>query len=169
MALRQRWMYVVMALALVLGGVLAAIQLRGTDGTRGAVAVGECAPGFQPVDEALAEVRKEMASEEEFEEAREEGEAGEEERERELVREAVRELPMLEGTDPDEWPGLCVVSKRPESLKELNSLFDTRSIARLAPFGAYDGEAAVAARDSAPLARLRAGQEASSRAGCEGV
>jgi hypothetical protein len=148
-------LYVVMALALVLGGVLAAIQLRGTDGTRGAAASGECAPGFQPVDEALSEVRKEMASEEEFEEAREEGEAGEEERERELVREAVRELPMLEGTDPDDWPGLCVVSKRPESLKELNSLFDTRSIARLAPFGAYDGEAAVAAaREAAALERV---------------
>lgn len=155
MAIRQRMLVVVVALALVLGGVFAVVSLRGADGTRGAQEIGECAPGFQPVEEALAEVRKEMALEEEFEEARESGEEGEEERERELVREAVRELPMLAGTDPDDWPALCVVSKRPESLKELNSLFDTRSIARLAPFGAYRGEAAVAAaRQAAALERV---------------
>ena len=156
MALRHRWLVVVTAFALVLAGVLAVMQLRASESRTGAAAAGDCAPGFQPVHDALREVRAEMRTEEDFEELREEGEAGEEERERELVREAMRELPMLQGTDPDEWDSLCVVSKRPESLKELNALFDTRAISRLAPFGAYDdGAATAAARQSAALSRAK--------------
>ncbi|MBU2111734.1 MAG: hypothetical protein KKE65_08760, partial [Actinobacteria bacterium] len=147
-------MAVVTAFALVLAGVLAVMQLRASETRTAAAPVGECAPGFQPVHDALREVRAEMRTEEDFEELREDGEAGEESREAELVREAMRELPMLQGTDPDDWDSLCVVSKRPESLKELNALFDTRAISRLAPFGAYDdGAATAAARQSAALSR----------------
>ena len=155
MALRHRWLAVLTAFALVLAGVLAVMQLRASESRSGAAApTGECAPGFQPVHDALREIRAEMRTEEDFEELREEGEVGEQAREAELVREAVRELPMLQGTDPDDWDSLCVVSKRPESLKELNALFDTRAISRLAPFGAYDdGAATAAARQSAALSR----------------
>ena len=81
-----------LALALVLGGLYAVVSLRSADSTRGAAPVGECAAGFEPVESAIAEVRKEMGTEEDFAELRE-GEAGEEELERELVREAVAELP----------------------------------------------------------------------------
>lgn len=153
MALRQRWVFVVLALALVLGGLYAVVSLRSADSTRGAAPVGECAAGFEPVESAIAEVRKEMGTEEDFAELRE-GEAGEEELERELVREAVAELPMLAGTDPADWPGLCIVKKRPESLRELNALFDTRSISRLAPYGYKGGAAVAAARQADALDRV---------------
>ena len=74
-------------------------------------------------------------------EAGEDGEAGE--ATSELEREAMAELPMLAGTDPDEWDSLCVRSKRPESLKELSTMFGGRAISRLAPYGSYAQGAAL--------------------------
>ena len=137
-SLRMRWLAVALTLVLV-AGLAAAVLLTRSD--RAAAAAEACAPGFQPVEDALREVRAEMGAEhgEEGEHA-EDGEDGEEE----LVREAVRELPMLQGTDPEDWDHLCVVGKRPESLKELNSLFETRAMSRLAPFGAYPARAGYA-------------------------
>lgn len=127
-----------------------------TGGGSPATAGEACAPGFQPVDEALAEVRKEMAVEHDGEHGEEEGEHAEEEGEDdELVREATRELPMLDGTDPDDWDHLCVVAKRPESLQELNALFNTRAMSRLAPLGAYrQGAAYAAAQQAARMGSL---------------
>lgn len=138
---RFRWIAVVAVLALVAGLAATVYLSRSGPPAAGAAA---CAPGFQPVDEALREVRAEMRSESESEEA-------DGEHEEELVREAVRELPMLRGTDPDDWDGLCVVSKRPESLKELNALFETRAMSRLAPLGSY--------REGAPYAATRQAAE----------
>jgi hypothetical protein len=117
-----------------------------------------CAPGYQPVEDALAEVRAEMRSEGEHAEDGEDGEDGDagEEHDSELVREAVRELPMLAGTDPEDWPHLCVISKRPESLAELETMAGGRAMARLAPAGSYSARAGLAAvRQSEALARTR--------------
>ena len=157
-SLRMRWFAVALALALVTSLVAAVLLTRPDRAIAGAEA---CAPGFQPVDDALREVRAEMRAEGEYAEeagrdaAEAEREAGEEHQggdESELVREAVRELPMLRGTDPEDWDHLCVVSKRPESLQELNALFETRAMARLAPYGAYrDGAGYAAARQAAAL------------------
>ncbi|HEU4811203.1 MAG TPA: choice-of-anchor J domain-containing protein [Nocardioides sp.] len=124
-------------------------------------ASGDCAPGYQPVEAALAEVRAEMRAEHssggeaaDSEEAREEAEReeaereeaeseeghseeGESEEDRELQREAVHELPMLAGTDPDDWDSLCLLSKRPESINELAAMSGARAMPRLAPYGSY--------------------------------
>ena len=87
MALRHRWLAVVTAFALVLAGVLAVMQLRASESRSGAAdPAGECAPGFQPVHDALREIRAEMRTEEDFAELREDGETGEQAREAELVR-----------------------------------------------------------------------------------
>lgn len=145
---RLRWTALVAVLALVLGTAVAVGLLR--PGGSPAVADAACAPGYQPVEQALAEVRKEMGAEHADEQG-EEGEHGDE-GEEELVREAVRELPMLAGTDPDQWGSLCVISKRPESLKELSAMADARAMSRLAPLGAYrQGAGYAAARQAAAL------------------
>ncbi|MBF4162634.1 hypothetical protein [Nocardioides acrostichi] len=147
----------VVCLALLIGGAWAAVVLQQSQWATRAAADGECAPGYQSVDDALREVRAEMRTESESErEAERAEEAGEEsgegsgeehgeEGQSELVREAQRELPMLAGTDPDTWDTLCVIAKRPESLTELNKMADTRGMPRLAPLGAYDSRAGMAA------------------------
>lgn len=167
----RRWAVVVTALAVVIAGALVVVGLRPglLRPSASAALGGRCAPGFQPVEKALTEIRAEMRQEraagreeyegegeyeEEYEEGPEGGESEAEEHE-ELVREAMRELPMLVGTDPDTWDDLCVRSRRPESLKELSAIFGSRSIARLAPYGAYADGAAVHA--AAQAARMRAG------------
>lgn len=156
-SLRMRWLAVALTLALV-GSLVATVLLSRPD--RASAGAETCAPGFQPVEDALREVRAEMRAEGEYAEqadhdaeaAREAAAEHEGEAEGELVREAVRELPMLRGTDPEDWDHLCVVGKRPESLKELNALFETRAMARLAPYGAYrDGAGIAAARQAAAL------------------
>jgi hypothetical protein len=144
-----------LALALAVAGVLVAMNRTGTTPVQRARAASSCARGYEPVTDALAEVKKEMATEGESEEAREEGEGEEAEHERELAREAARELPMLRGVDPDDYDGLCVVARRPESLSELSSLFNTQAMARLAPYGAYrEGAALNAVRQARALARV---------------
>src|SRR4051794_1159486 len=95
---RTRWLAAITALVLVLGVGVAAFRLRlaATDpASAGPRAGADCAPGYQPVDSALAEVRSEVRAEEgdAAESGDEEDDAGE------LVREATRELPMLAGTD----------------------------------------------------------------------
>ncbi|MBB6628427.1 hypothetical protein H5V45_13955 [Nocardioides sp. KIGAM211] len=157
----RRWILVVTVLAVAIGGTFAAVALRSSGGREpSAGPAGDCALGYQPVEQALAEVRAEMRNERaaaraDSEEAREEAEREEAEREgeaaregesgedAELVREAVAELPMLAGTDPDEWDSLCVRSKRPESLQELSAMFGARAISRLAPYGTYAQGAAL--------------------------
>ncbi len=166
--LGRRWILVLTVLAVAVAGTIAAVTLRSSEGQPRA-AGGDCAPGFQPVARALAEVRAEMRAERGVEGGTEGGEEGgdaaeeaaregedqreghESEEARELQREAVAELPMLAGTDPDDWDSLCVRSKRPESLQELSALFGARAIPRLAPYGAYAAGAAtnaVAQRDA---------------------
>ena len=71
---------------------------------------------------------------------------------------------MLAGTDPEEWDRLCVVSKRPESLKELAANADARAMARLAPLGSYRDGAALAASRSAAAISTRAVPAARGRA-----
>ncbi|GAA4111412.1 hypothetical protein GCM10022215_07170 [Nocardioides fonticola] len=157
------WVAAAVALLLLLGaGVAGVLRLR-SDGDGDVSAGGACARGYQPVEDAVREVRAEMRAEGEGEEAGEEaerereeaeheGEEGEHEEESEFVREVTRELPMLRGVDPDTWDSLCVVSKRPESLQELNTMFETRAMPRLAPYGVYrDGAAVAAAREAAAL------------------
>ena len=145
-----RWTPLVTLVALVVGGGVAG--LTAFDPEAVAAATGACARGYEPVNDALKEVRSEMRTEmrtergTESEEAEHEGEEGEEgEHESELAREAVREIPVLEGTDPDEWDSLCIIARRPESLKELTSLFGTQAMSRVAPYGSYKEGAAVAA------------------------
>jgi len=146
-----RWVALATVLAVVAATAVATALAR--SGTSPAAAEA-CAPGFQPVDDALREVRSEMRSEADAETGAEDADAGEGS---ELVREAVRELPMLRGTDPDQWARLCVVSKRPESLQELNALHDTRAMSRLAPYGSYRDGAGLAAARQAQAAGLRPG------------
>lgn len=139
MALRQRWLVVVTALALVLGGLFAVLQLRAAESPRSIGGSGECAPGFEPVESALREVRAELGADADASDPA-------------FMAEVMRELPMLQGTDPGDWDGLCVIGKRPESLRELTLLHETRAMARLAPLGAYLPEAGVAAaREAAAL------------------
>ncbi|MGZ4466514.1 MAG: hypothetical protein ACXVW0_14230, partial [Nocardioides sp.] len=132
----NRWVLLATVLALVATGALAAVLLRpASHRTSEAAAAGACAPGFQPVLDALAEVRAEMRDESAGEADAEQGDADREAGsgvDAELAREAVKDLPMLAGTDPDTWAGLCVRSKRPESLQELSSMFGARAISRLA-------------------------------------
>ncbi|MGZ4488116.1 MAG: choice-of-anchor J domain-containing protein [Nocardioides sp.] len=152
----NRWVLLATVLALVATGALAAVLLRpASHRTSEAAAAGACAPGFQPVLDALAEVRAEMRNESAGEADAEQGDADREAGsgvDAELAREAVKDLPMLAGTDPDTWAGLCVRSKRPESLQELSSMFGARAISRLAPYGTYrDGAAVHAAAQAAAL------------------
>ena len=150
MVTTRRPLIVVTSLAVVLAGAAVVWQRSGGGGPEAAAAAETCAPGYQRVDDALAEVRSEMRQEHPSEEADAEGADGE------LVREAVRELPMLRGTDPDTWDHLCVISKRPESLGELDAMAGDRAMARLAPYGSYAAGAGLhAARQSNALARAR--------------
>lgn len=164
----RRWTIVLTVLAVVVGGAVAAVLLRSAGQLSPAEADGACAPGFQPVEAALAEVRAEMRGEgESSQEAdAEEADAEEahgEEAHAELRREAVAELPMLAGTDPDRWDSLCVRSKRPESLDELAAMAGARAIPRLAPYGSYANGAALNA-----VAQRRA-MEAGSVPGTDGT
>jgi hypothetical protein len=163
----------VVALVVAVAGVLVHVGVGRTtsDPSREPVAA-RCARGYEPVVDALAEVRAEMRSEGESEEAAGEGESEEAQREeaeregehaeeggsefeRELAREAVREIPVLEGVDPDDYASLCIVARRPESLKELTSLFNTQAMSRLAPYGVYrDGAALNAVRQARALERV---------------
>ena len=151
----RRLIVLLTTLAVVVAGF--ALWQRSSPPPRSTAAERACAPGYQHVEDALVEVRAEMRQEgggaEEHDS--EEGDSGEE-RDSELVREAVKELPMLAGTDPEDWPNLCVISKRPESLGELESMAGGRAMARLAPYGAYSPNAGLAAaRQSEALARAR--------------
>ncbi len=153
MAIRTRTLLLtaLLALALAVAGVL--VLVRDDDGLAArTVGSRSCARGYEPVEDALAEVRAEMRREGESEES----EASEEaEHESELAREAVRELPMLRGVDPDRYDDLCVVARRPESMGELTSLFNTQAMARLAPFGAYrEGAALNAVRQARAVERV---------------
>lgn len=132
MALRQRSVVVLVSSALALGGALAAVQLRGADPGSSAAAAGACAPGFEPVESALREVRAELGTD-----------AGPSDPV--FMAEVLRELPMLTGTDPADWDTLCVVGKRPESLRELTLMAETRAMSRLAPLGTYTAGAGLAA------------------------
>ncbi len=146
------------AVALTLALVAALLALwgsgvGGTDDTDHAAAQARgCARGYEPVEDAVAQVRAEMRAEGESDEGESEGEEsegeeseGEEGEEQELAREAARELPMLQGVDPDEYDDLCVIARRPESMKELNAIRGTQAMPRLAPYGAYRSGAQLAA------------------------
>jgi hypothetical protein len=136
-----RLLLLITALALVVGGAFSYVSFRQPERV---VAGGECAPGFEPVADAVAEVRREFAAE-----GWGEGEASEAVFEAELAR----ELPMLQGVDSADWAALCVVNKRPESLRELSMISEARAMPRLAPYGVYaDGAATTAARQAASLA-----------------
>ncbi len=159
--LGRRWILVLTVLAVALGGTVAAVGLHSARPST-LSAGGDCAPGFQPVEAALAEVSAEMrnegtsAADEEAareEAAREEAAGGE--ALTEFQREAIHELPMLAGTDPGEWDSLCVRSQRPESLQELSTMFGARAISRLAPYGTYAQGAALNA--AAQRAAMRPG------------
>lgn len=154
MSLRRAWtpgLALAVVLALVAGFWSWSLNPRG--GAPSGAAGGECAPGFQTIESALAEVRAEMGAEsEEQREAEEEAErereeaAGEEgERLTELQREAIREMPVLGQLDPELWDSYCLNRKRPESLNELSQLNATSAISRLAPTGAYRAAAGLAA------------------------
>ncbi|WP_372733860.1 hypothetical protein [Nocardioides sp.] len=137
-------------LALLITGAFAVVQLRGDRSAGGAQAAtsaaGPCLRGYQPVLKALSEVRAEMRNE------GKDLESSDPEVQRQFEREAVRELPMLEGTDPADWAGLCVIGRRPESFKELNAMFDTRAVPANAPYGSYQPGAALnAAKEAAAL------------------
>jgi hypothetical protein len=137
----SRLLLLITALALVVGGAFSYVSFREPERV---VAGGECAPGFEPVADAVAEVRREFAAE-----GWGDGEAPDGVFEAELAR----ELPMLQGVDPSEWATLCVVNKRPESLRELTMISEARAMPRLAPYGNYaDGAAPAAARQAAALA-----------------
>ena len=131
---------VLLGLVLVIGMAGSAFVMLGSRSDDVAEAAG-CAPGFLPVERALAEVRAEMAREGAGEDPGAEREAESEEEaeseDAELVREARAELPMLADVDPEDWDHTCVRKSRPESLKELIALFGARAIPRLAPYGTY--------------------------------
>ena len=166
-----------LALLLAVAGVLVVTSVGRTGSSRSggtaAAAAARCARGYEPVTAALAEVRAEMRNEGEGEQEseeerereaeaeaereaeREEGGDAETEYERELAREAAREIPVLAGVDPDDYDELCIVARRPESLQELTSLFNTQAMARLAPFGVYrEGAALNAVRQARALERV---------------
>jgi hypothetical protein len=137
---------VVTALAVALAGILAILALSESPGTApaGSTAALPCARGFEPVPDVLAEVRKEVSAEI--------GADDPAELERAVTQEALSELPMLQGTDPATWSGLCVIGRRPESAKEMFSLFNTRNVPTMAPFGNYaPGAPLNAVREAAAL------------------
>ena len=149
-----RWFPLLTLVALVAAAAL--VGLRAPAGDARPVADATCARGYEPVLDALKEVRSELRAEGEHadEHAGDEGDDEGGEADGEFAREAVRELPVLQGTDPDTWDQLCVVARRPESMRELSAMFDTRAVPRLAPYGSYrEGAAPHAVRQARAISR----------------